>query len=165
MFLAEGISKAQAQVLQSAGRLVYASLVLRRNIVSDNVFDDAYMSVTLTYVEPIKRSNRARYTVNIYGDDANPIYCNFIVDQTKNVSLEQYVEAVLSVATLESWCVIQTTTTKGRSTVYCITKNCYTIEHCRHIRTRDFTLTMEHRQQFTNVIPKTRWIRSCCEPV
>ena len=90
-----------------------------RNIVSGNVFDDAHMSVTLTCVEPIKHSNRARYTVNIYGDDANPIYCNFIVDQINNVSLEKYDEAVFSVATLESWCVIQTTTTKGRSTVYC----------------------------------------------
>ena len=118
-FVEEGISYAHAQVLQAAERLVYASLVLRRNIVSGNVFDEAHMSVTLTCVEPIKHSNRARYTVNICGDDANPIYCNFIVDQINNVSLEQYEEAVFSVATLESWCVIQTTTTKGRSTVYC----------------------------------------------
>ena len=53
--------------------------------------------MTLTYVEPVKRSHRAPYTVNIYGDDAYPMYCNFIVDQTNNVSLEQCVEAVLSV--------------------------------------------------------------------
>ena len=49
-FVEEGISYAHAQVLQAAGRLVYASLVLRRNIVSDNVFDDAYMSVRCIHV-------------------------------------------------------------------------------------------------------------------